>query len=620
MCGISGARATGGLSPGIVSAALDCIAHRGPDSSGMAFSKSCAIGIRRLAIIDVTGGDQPIHNETGNCSVVLNGEIYNYRELRSQLQQRGHHLRTQSDTEVLVHLYEDYGTEMCKALRGMFAFAILDHRNDTLFIARDRLGKKPLYYYQSPNGGVYFSSELKGISSFVRALGLTLHLSDQAISDYLSFGYIPQPETIYRDVKALPPGSWMEIKDERILLEKYWSLPSSRSEQGSYDDATHHVRELVNESVGLRLRSDVPVGVFLSGGIDSTTIAWEAAQQIGRNLRSFAVSSGHIATDESAIATRTADRFGIPHTILHPSMNPVEAVLESVRIHDQPYADSSSIFMLAISREARKYVKVVLSGDGGDEIFAGYRRHLGARILGVLPRLPSFLADGLAWPLEACSSHRRTSLDFLARLTRGLGMDPESRYVAWTSNMMSERTKARTWTRDAQKPTTRLLGLPSTEKHSWGEQLLLLDTSISLLSDMLVKVDMASMAASIEARCPFLDHVLVEYAFSLPLHFLLKGFRLKALLKDAYHDILPEEVREAPKKGFEVPMGKWLASDLSEILKDTLLANNARLTSYLDRTILQKAAVGTLPRHMNRTGFTYALLVLELWLRQHGGI
>src|SRR5438477_6225201 len=375
MCGILGAWKRDGLPREAVEQALCQLRHRGPDDAGYFESSPVFLAMRRLAIIDVKGGHQPIFNEDGSIAVVLNGEIYNYVELMSALRTGGHTFRTASDTEVLAHLYEERGQEMVGELRGMFAFAIWDGKKRQLFAARDRFGKKPLYYTRTKDGGLLFASELKALKPLVAAAGQTWKIRDQAIYDYLSLSVIPQPETVYEGVRMLPSACWLTFDGDRLFEQRYWRLECVPRTNLSYSEVLERTRSLVSEAVRLRLRSDVPLGVFLSGGVDSSVVALEAARHLGETLHTFTVSMGHEEFEEAPIAQKTAKLLGVKNTILPLKVSPLDDLQFLVRHYDQPFADSSAIPSYAVSRMARQHLKVVLNGDGGDEVAAGYRRY-----------------------------------------------------------------------------------------------------------------------------------------------------------------------------------------------------------------------------------------------------
>lgn len=619
MCGIAGTWRTTRVVSDALDDALACIQHRGPDDRGAQQVGAARLGMTRLAVIDPVAGRQPMRSADGAVAVVFNGEIYNYKELRADLQRSGISFETQSDTEVLLAGYLAKGVRFVDDLVGMFAVAISDTRTDELVLARDRFGKKPLYY-AAAGDGLVFASELKGLMPMRRAAGVANTISAQSVYDYLSLGVVPQPATIWEDVCALPPGSLMVARgDEQPRLTTYWQpMSPGGPNAGTYDGTAgphERVRSLIGEATRIRLRSDVPLGIFLSGGVDSSVIGYEAANLLGGELQAFTVkTSGEL--DESDVATRTAKALGIQHTVLPLTIDPVVGVQKVVAAYDQPFADSSAIPSMAISALAREHVTVVLNGDGGDEVFGGYRRHLAAHL--AVPRARS--VGALAGVLERVvppSVARRGALGLLLRLARGLRLAPEERYLAWTTDMLRETDKAGVWRGQPSAPTERLVSETLVGGLASLDQQLVSDIRINLLSDLLVKMDIASMAHSLEARSPLLDHRLAEYVWSLPPSVRLPGRTPKGLLRESYRGLLSDEVVEGRKKGFEIPMSDWLSGELRPLVDDLVLSSNARVLDFLDPVAVRSVMDGSAYTDRNLTYLQYAFLVLELWLREH---
>ncbi|HEY3355906.1 MAG TPA: asparagine synthase (glutamine-hydrolyzing) [Polyangia bacterium] len=615
MCGIAGALVPGGRPPALAPA-LARLAHRGPDDEGSYADGPVAIGMRRLSIIDLAGGHQPLTNEDGTVVVVCNGEIYNYLELTRELAGRGHRLRTASDVEVLAHLYEDEGPDLCRRLRGMFAFALWDARAQRLVLGRDRFGKKPLYYAQPGAGAVLFASELKALRPLMTAAGMAVTVSDQSVYDYLSLAVVPQPATIYEGALALPPAHVLVAERGGTRITRYWDLDYRVKQRGSYGEALERTRALVGEAVRLRLRSDVPLGIFLSGGVDSSVVAYEAARAVG-GLQSFTVSTGDPALDEAAVAANTARALGIANEVLPLAVAPLDEVQRVVRHYDQPFADSSAIPSLAISRLAREHVTVVLNGDGGDEVFGGYRRYLAARLGGRVPAAAGALAGGV-WRalLRGAGGERRSAAGFGSRFLRGLGQRPGARYLTWTMDALLEADKRAFWRRGPQRPTEAWLEAMMPPGLSALDTQLFMDVNVILPSDLLVKMDMATMAASLEGRSPLLDHVVAEHAAAQPDGHRLHGLTLKALLRDAYAGRLPDAVVRGAKRGFEIPLAAWLRGDLRPLIADTLAAPSARVRDYLDGAFVDRLLAGEVLPERNWATLVYLLLILELWLRE----
>lgn len=616
MCGILGIFQVEKSNQTVIEEALLALKHRGPNDYGIYISDFGSIGMRRLSVIDLTGGHQPIFNEDKTISVVLNGEIYNYQELIPALESQGHVFQTKSDTEVLVHLYEQHGINTCQFLRGMFAFAILDERNQSMFVARDRFGKKPLYYLVHREE-VFFASEIKALRHLAKARGIQLTISSQAIYDYLSLGVVPQPSTIYQEVMCLPAASYMEITAKGHKTTEYWRLEYMPKLELSYPESIEKVREVVSESVRLRLRSDVPLGVFLSGGVDSSVVAYEAAKEVGDTLQTFTVKMGSAEFDESPIAAQTARMLGVQNTVLPLEMNPLEGLQKIVKHYDQPFSDSSAIPSLEISRLARQHVTVVLNGDGGDEIFGGYRRYIAAQRLASLEWIPNNIAKAGAGLLESISSGRRSPVGFAARFARGLAQTPAERYLTWTADMLLETDKRSIWKAENVLPTERLIETQlSNMQHLSGlDRQMALDTRFNLLSDLLIKMDMATMAYSLEGRSPLMDHVLAETVAQLP-DSAKVGKTTKQVLKDAYADKLPAIVTSGAKRGFEIPLEAWLEGSLRSLFQDTLGSSQSKVSEYLEPGFIKGILSRSILQDRNWKYIAYALLVLELWLEE----
>jgi asparagine synthase (glutamine-hydrolysing) len=593
------------------------MAHRGPDDESVLVEPGVALGGRRLAIIDVAGGQQPVWNEDQSVAVFMNGEIYNYLELREELRGRGHTFRTNSDTEVIAHLYEESGTDLCRDLRGMFAFAVWDRPRRRLLLGRDRFGKKPLYKAVGPGGVLVFASELNALRPLARAAGLKEEVSREAVWDYLSAGVVLEPSTIWKDVSALEPATVITWEEGHTgTPRRYWKPVFEPKLTIAYEEAQEELRRRLREAVRLRLRSDVPVGLFLSGGMDSGSIAAEVAAVAGGNVSTYTVSVEDPNLDEAEPAQTTARMLGLPNEILRLNVAPNDAVQYIATHWGQPFADSSAIPNLAVSRLARQRVTVILNGDGGDEVLAGYRRYIAAYFL---DRLPSAVQSSglrrvarlLLWP-----KLRRTALGFGLRWTRGLGVSPASRYLVWTTDLFRDEEKKGFWLGDRMRPTEELFGSLIPPWRSEVDRLVGTDLSLNLLSDLLVKMDMATMAASLEGRSPFLDHKVAEFCFALPVNYRLRNGRGKAILRDAYRGRLPKQVLAGKKKGFEVPLEAWLKKDLAPMLNDLVLGPDSRVANWVDRRFLLALLKMKAISDGNLPGRVYCLLMLELWLRQ----
>lgn len=618
MCGIAGM--VGVASPEdqqtFVSRALDLIKHRGPDDVGLKQADDATLGMCRLAVIDLECGNQPVASEDGSVIAIVNGEIYNYRELTKWLQGRGHSFSSSSDSEVVVHLYEEFEAEFLSRLDGMFALALYDSKSRQLILARDRFGKKPLYYSIDSRGGFAFCSELKGAKELVASYRAAPTIRAQSVYDYLSFMVVPQPDTIYSEIKAVPPGSFMRIRDGAYDTARYWEPTFEPKSNIGYKDAQLETRRLVSEAVHKRLVADVPVGVLLSGGIDSTVVAYEAARQYGGNLESFTVKFGEKDKDESELALLSAERFGLKPNLIELNLDPSVLVPEMVSRYDQPFADSSAIPSLAVSEAASKNVKVVLNGDGGDELFGGYWRYLYTQIAAVHDRLPPTIRAAFVQALKRSERVRSIRGDHLARVGRGLPLDAPERYLEWTTDLFTDQVKRTYWKAERCLPSSSVVAKLRAGYKSPLDAQVSAELQIALLSDLLVKVDMASMAHSLEARSPLLDYKIADFSLRLPPRHRVRGTKKKAVLRDAYAGVIPREVLNAPKKGFSVPLKQWVDGPLRPLVNDHLLGEDTKVHDFLDRRLVDSVVRGAGTQYGNSQFQTYALLVLELWLRQ----
>ena len=590
----------------IVADASGRLKHRGPDESNDFRSKEIFLGIQRLAIVDLTRGVQPVVSEDGRVVGVMNGEVYNHLELAARLRDGGHVLRSRTDAEVLPHLYEEYGDRFVEKLRGMFAVALWDTGRNRLVLARDRFGKKPLYYMRRKDG-IVFASEIKALRAMVP--NAELRVREQSIYDYLSLGVVPQAETVYEEVAQVPPGCVMVFERGSLETKVYWKLQSSNGRS-----CAKKVREMVQESVRLRLRSDVPVGVFLSGGIDSNVVAYEAARETKGEVETFTVGMPEEGLDESAVARLAAQRYGVRNEVLPLEISPEQDLVALVRHYDQPFADSSALACWAVARAAAQRLKVVLTGDGGDELFGGYRRHLAAYRLGQMQGVPRWGWRGLEAALPR--RQRRSQLGFFRRFARGAGSTPGRRYLEWSSDLLLDDDKRTIWQGGEMATTESWIEAQIEDGTSMLRQQMQLDQRVNLLSDLLVKMDMATMAHSLETRSPLLDHELAEYAMGLTDGELLRGGVTKSVLRRAYADLLPTEVLEGKKRGFEVPVERWLQTEWRVLLQDLLGAQEPEAAAYVDRRFLRDLIADRLEGDWNVPMLKYTMLVLELWLRE----
>ncbi len=626
MCGIAGI--WGDASVDRLKAMADRLRHRGPDDDGAWSDRAAGVGLtyRRLAVIDLDGGQQPFTNEDGSVVSVCNGEIYNYRELRTGLLQRGHVLRSQSDTEVIVHLWEELGPDFVTKLRGMFAIALWDGRLRQLVLTRDRVGKKPLYFTEA-GGELLFASEIKGLLAGLRR---TPSIDEQAAADYLTFGVVPAPSTIYQGLCSVEPGERIILRDRRVASRnRYWHLQMLPKLEVSRGEAVERVDTALQEAVRLRLRSDVPIGCFLSGGIDSGIVTAIAAGQHARRLTTLTVGFDDDTFDERPLARQVAQRYDTDHHELVIRPDVVTDLPAIVRAYDQPYGDSSAIPSYYIAREARQRVKVVLNGDGGDEVFAGYRRYVGAWISQRIRRLDN--DECRAWWRKVCRilpapRGYRSPYAFLHRLARGMAVDSAARYLAWSVDGIDRRTMQALCnagdagfgndglTRAQSSDRLARVAMGPHRKCGAVDRMMGADFATMLPNDLLVKIDIATMAHGLEARSPLLDHELIDLVSRFPESVKLDGWTTKPLLRALSRRYLPKEIQRAPKRGFEVPLLQWLRGDLRELCQDVLLSRNGLPAQWFDRQALEKLLQGGVELDPARWGrWVWLLMMLGLW-------
>ncbi len=624
MCGIGGYVGAG--APELLSAMLDLLKHRGPDEAGAHAEPGVGLGVTRLAIIDLAGGRQPMANEDGAIWIVFNGEIYNYRELRPGLEARGHRFRTRSDTEVILHLFEEYGERCVDRLRGMFAFAIWDRRRRSLFLARDRMGKKPLYYWHR-DGLFLFASEIKAL---VCQPEVSRTLDWEAFHHYLAFGYTPAGRSIFAEIAKLPPAHWAVLRDGALVLQRYWALPRSDGGPGrspSVRDAAARVRELLRDAVRLRLGSDVPLGVFLSGGVDSSVVVASMREVTGQRIATFSIGFGRAASsyDELPYARMVAQRFETDHheEILEPKVRELLPAL--VQHFDEPFADSSAVPTFVVAQATAHHVKVALSGIGGDETFAGYPRYLGLRLSGPYGRLPRWLralsgAALLRLVRDSESSPNRG--DWIRRFVIGSDRPLPGRYIEWTRFFTeADLTRLATlalrerWKADVEAAHRTAFAPYGHADPTDGA--FRIDLSTYLPDDLLVMADRMSMAYSLELRAPFCDHRVIEESLSIPPAVKLPGFRLKGLLRAAFADVLPAEVLSHRKQGFMIPLGRWLRTDLRDMMEDLLSPDRVRARGLFVPEAVEVLKQEHLCRTRAHSDRLWTLMIAELWMREY---
>ena len=647
MCGIVGVadfRGGAGPDPGLLAAMTDTLAHRGPDgrmvlrldNGGM---PQLTFGFRRLSIIDLGAGARAYSDESGRIRVICNGEIYNWPELQADLEKRGHRFETRCDTEVLPHLYEEYGLDFVSRLNGMFAFAIFDARAERLVLGRDRVGEKPLYYVDRP-GELLFGSEIKALLAHP---DVSRERDLEGLTRYLLYGYFPAPWTPFRDIRKLPAGSLLIAERGRVRVEPYWSparfVPAAPGARGtgaapaaipSVEEAATEVRRLLSEGVALRLRADVPVGVFFSGGVDSTAIAALAVEIHGKGVPTFSLGFEDADFDESGYARKAAALLGTEH---HETMagekDLVGALYGVARVLDEPLADASVLPTWLLSRFARRHVKVTLGGEGGDELFAGYPTYIGDRLARLYNRLPRAVRLLVRRAVEAApAGFSNVGLEFLLKkFVASADRPDDERHPIWFGafpperqrELLSDGTLAVLDQRPGHDPLREaraILGRAAPFQHPL-DALLLTDFTLYLQDDLLTKIDRASMAASLEVRAPFLHHPLVEYVFGLPASYKLRGHRTKWILKRALAGKLGAETLRRRKRGFNIPLARLLLGPLDPLLKRAF--DPARLRR---EGLLRPETVGALweahrTRRRDHGRLLWTLLMLQLWLSRH---
>lgn len=613
MCGIIGAWLPNNrLSESDLTEIINSIHHRGPDEEGRLVENDFYLGMRRLSIIDLKHGQQPVFNEDKSKAVFFNGEIYNYKTLFAELEDQGHQFQSRCDTEVIVHTLETDFNQI-ENLRGMFAFCYFDREKQKINLFRDRIGVKPLYYVFIPGKLFAFASEIKGIEKICKAINHPLEVNEEAIYHYLSFANIPQPLTIYKNVFALMPGHRLSFDKEAIEIKKYWEYQYEPKLSLNLEEAKALVHKELKESTRIRLFSDVPMGLFLSGGLDSSIIAYLAAKELNTNLKTYTVGfPGHKEFDESSVAQKTAQTLGLENELLPLEYNPLESLLNINSIYDQPFADPSAIPSVEISKLAAKEVKVVLNGDGGDEQFGGYRRYVLANNLTKIPNL------SLLNPLfRALNPERRSKLGFLQRLVKTSGLSKEAQSIALSSDMLLDSDKSDIFDFDKDYSTDYFISKYKKETFNHSlDQVMHFDRNVNLLSGLLVKMDMASSAASIEARSPFLDNILFEKSSLLHPKFKVQGAKTKFILKELYKDKLPYEVIYGKKKGFEIPLKSWLGKEFQPIILNMLADKDSKFYDHVAIEFVNKIFHSTYYKAFNLEYLKYSLLVLYLWFKQ----
>jgi len=615
MCGICGYASTHApLPPHVIRDMAGKIYHRGPDSDGFFETDHVALGFRRLSIIDLSTGDQPIGNEDGSVQIVFNGEIYNFQEVRDRLIAAGHRFHTKSDTETIVHAYEEYGVECVKHLRGMFAFAIWDQKTRKLFIGRDRVGKKPLYYYHAP-GLLVFGSELKALIEHP-AVPRELNLS--AVDSYLALKYVPAPLSIFKDVNKLPPGHWLlyDQTADQVTVSPYWSLSYTPKSSLAFEDAAAELRRLLSDAVRLRMISDVPLGALLSGGVDSSLVVGLMASHSSQPIKTYSIGFEEDGFNELPYAREVAQKFATDHHEFVVRAEAVDVFSDLVYYMDEPMADVSAVPSYYVAKLARQHVTVVLNGDGGDETFAGYNSYRAVLQYQRYKALPAWLRRGMVEPALALAPGGETGSSTLARMRRLIQQSQRplaDQFLRWMTMIDSDRLAALR-VHDAIAPsliTNREAGIGALD---W---MLHHDVHNYLPGDLLVKMDRMTMANSLEARSPLLDHEVMEFVAHLPEDYKFKDGVTKRILKHACADLLPESVTTRRKHGFGVPINAWLRQGaLRTAAADLIFGASARERGLFNLEAVQRLWDEHQAGSANHGDRLWALAMLERW-QQH---
>jgi asparagine synthase (glutamine-hydrolysing) len=591
------------------------IRHRGPDDEGSHIEPGVAIGMRRLSIIDLATGQQPIHNEDSTVWVVFNGEIYNYALLRRELEDLGHRFYTASDTETIVHAYEQWGENAFVRLRGMFGIALWDSRQATLFLARDRVGIKPLHYAVDRDR-LYFGSEIKSILA-ARATAPSIDV--EALDHYLSYLYTPRDGSIFTGIRKLPPGHLLRWQDSRLEVRRYWEVPVDEVVPASDAEAVEGLRSVLRDAVRSHLMSEVPLGAFLSGGVDSSLVVGLMAEASSRPVRTFSIGFDVAQYDELEYARTVARHFATDHHEFVVKPDALAIIDDLISHFDEPFGDSSAIPTWYVSEMARRHVTVVLSGDGGDELFGGYDRYFPH------PRVAAFdrwappgtrAVASLVWPWLP---HGATGKNFLRRIAR----DERGRYLDAIGYFQHDEKRsllaADVWRQLGHADAESRLGrhFARLDALPWHAQLMHFDFETYLPEDILTKVDRMSMAHSIESRVPLLDNQVVDFAARLPSELKIRSGRRKHVLKEAAAGLLPAEILNRRKQGFAVPVGAWFRGNLRELFSDVLLSPRARQRGYFEPRFIERLVREHVSGRREHTLRLWALVVFELWHRQY---
>ena len=618
MCGIAGVvnSEPGGVEADTIRRMCQSIVHRGPDDEGTYVKDGAGLGVRRLSVIDIAGGRQPVFNEDKTICIVYNGEIYNFPELRRELESRGHRFLTHGDTEVIVHLYEELGRDCVKRLRGMFAFAVYDTRNRCLLLARDRLGIKPLHYAFA-GGRLLFGSEIKSILAVAPELAT---IDQQALWRYMYFGYIPDPDTAFLPIKKLPPGHVLEFERGKVSIHKYWDLPEySTYQPRGEEECLQELEQRLAEAVRIRLIADVPLGGLLSGGTDSSTIVALMARAGSRPVKTFSIGFRHADFNEAPYARLVAERFGTEHRELILEPDVAETLQSLTHSLEEPFGDSSILPTYYISRLARQQVTVALSGDGGDEAFGGYERyqvHLQRRTFDWIPEWTGrFYRDHVHRKLPTSVPGRNlaysVSLPWSERYIEGISLKPFDREMALLSDDFRSAALG-----DVDPLSAMRRYLDQALARDPLSRVLYLDSKTYLPGDILTKVDRMSMLTSLEVRVPILDHLFLEWVTGLPPEWKMRGKKQKYILTKLAERVgVPKEVLNRPKQGFTLPLGHWMRNELKDLIMSVLMDSSTRQRGYFNAQGVQRLLDEHFQARRDHSARIWRFLMFELWQR-----
>jgi len=629
MCGICGKVALDSeqIDEDTVRKMVEALKHRGPDDGGTHISESkgmgiAALGHRRLSVIDLSdSGHQPMSNEDGTIWITYNGEIYNFQELKSDLEKKGHVFKSHTDTEAIIHLYEELGVECIKQLRGMFAFAIWDQKRGRLVLSRDRMGQKPLNYVIG-NNQIVFASE---IASMLEDSSIRRSVNIASLHNYLTYGYVPAPETMFEGIKKLPPAHTLVWERGKVTIERYWSLTYTDKLRLNEEEYCRRIVELFGEATKIRMVSDVPLGAFLSGGIDSAAVVAMMSRFSDRPVKTYSIGFEEKSFDELKYARIIASFFSTEHKEYIVKPNTLDVLPELIERFGEPFADSSSIPAYYLSRMTRAGVTVALNGDAGDESFGGYDRYLASRLIGYYSRVPVLLREKIIAPLIHRLPESAKKKDLVRRIRRFIGvcaLPPQRRYISWMS-VIGEDLKQELYSTDFKNRLGKvdsndyLLGAYAfSEAKDFLDATLFVDTMTYLPNDLLVKADITSMANSLEVRSPFLDHKLVEFAASIPSALKIKGLTSKYILKRAFKKMLPAVTLRRRKYGFGVPVGKWFRREMKDYAYEILLGAPADKRGYFNKVAVRNLLDQHVSGRKDRGHEIWTLLNLELWHRR----